>query len=170
MLAVSGTPSAEVRPVLVRLGRGTAGQAAMTSKSTYASGITASVVQKSRAEIEHILQRFGATHFLSGSSPTDAVVSFQIGGRAIKITLHMPDPNSDEFNYQKSLAIRERWRALALVIKAKLAAIEAGITTVEEEFLAFTMLPDKRTVGQWLLPQMQVLLTSGRMPPLLSAG
>jgi hypothetical protein len=42
---------------------------------------------------------------------------------------------------------RQRWRALALVIKAKLEAVTSGISTFEAEFLANTMLPDGRTVG-----------------------
>lgn len=33
-------------------------------------------------------------------------------------------------------ACRQAWRALALVIKAKLEAVDAGIVTFEEEFMA----------------------------------
>jgi hypothetical protein len=51
-------------------------------------------------------------------------------------------------------ACRQRWRALALVIKAKLEAIETGIASFEDEFLAYTMLPSGETVGAWLAPQM----------------
>ena len=34
-----------------------------------------------------------------------------------------------------------------LVIKAKLEAVEAGVTTFEQEFLANMVLPDKTTVS-----------------------
>jgi hypothetical protein len=37
-------------------------------------------------------------------------------------------------------AVRQRWRALVLVIKAKLEAVESGITSFEDEFLAHTVL------------------------------
>jgi hypothetical protein len=60
-----------------------------------------------------------------------------------------------------------RWRALFLVIKAKLEAIDVGILTIEEAFLADTVLPDRHTVAEVMLPQIEGAYTSGTMPPLL---
>ena len=37
---------------------------------------------------------------------------------------------------------RQRWRALLLIIRAKLEAVASGITTLENEFLANIVLPD----------------------------
>lgn len=48
---------------------------------------------------------------------------------------------------------RQRWRALALVIKAKLEAVGTGIVTFEEEFLAHIVLPSGRTVTQDVTPR-----------------
>jgi len=62
---------------------------------------------------------------------------------------------------------RQRWRALALVIKAKLEAIDSGISTFEEEFMAHIMLPDGVTVGEKLVPGLTVLKETGDMPKLL---
>ena len=67
-------------------------------------------------------------------------------------------------------ACRQRWRALPLIIKAKLEAVESGITTLESEFLANIVLPDGGTVGQWLTPQVAEAYATGRMPPMLGAG
>jgi hypothetical protein len=64
-------------------------------------------------------------------------------------------------------ALRQRWRAMALIIKAKLEAVEAGIRTLEMEFLADTLLPDGRTVGQWSAPQIERSYQTGQMPPAL---
>jgi hypothetical protein len=64
-------------------------------------------------------------------------------------------------------AVRARWRALLLIIKAKLEAIAGGISTLEREFLADVVMPDSQTVGQWLAPQLEAAYQSGRMPPLL---
>jgi hypothetical protein len=64
-------------------------------------------------------------------------------------------------------ACRQRWRALALVVKAKLEAVECGISTFEEEFLAWMMLPDGSTVGDRMLPQLETAYRTGQMPPLL---
>jgi hypothetical protein len=65
---------------------------------------------------------------------------------------------------------RQKWRALVLVIKAKLEAVEAGIVTFEEEFLAHIMLPDGRTVGEWTRPQLEAVYSDGSMPALLPGG
>lgn len=64
-------------------------------------------------------------------------------------------------------ACRQKWRALNLAILAKLEAVESGITTFEEEFLAHLVLPNGRTVGQWAVPSVTKALTDGKMPPLL---
>ena len=50
-------------------------------------------------------------------------------------------------------ACRQRCRALLLIIRAKLEAVESGITTLESEFLANIVLTDGGAVGQWLAPQ-----------------
>lgn len=43
--------------------------------------------------------------------------------------------------------VRRRWRALLLCIKGKLEAVESGITTFEEEFLAHLVLPTPAPTG-----------------------
>lgn len=53
------------------------------------------------------------------------------------------------------------------MIKAKLEAVDAGISTVEEEFLAHVMTPDGSTVHEWLAPQLEHAYASGQMPALM---
>jgi hypothetical protein len=48
---------------------------------------------------------------------------------------------------QSSLGALTR-RALALVVTAKLGAVQAQITTLEDDFLAHTVVPDGSAVGQ----------------------
>ena len=67
-------------------------------------------------------------------------------------------------------AERQAWRALVLVIRAKLEAVEAGITTIEQEFLADMVLPGDVTVSEALLPRLDEALNTGRMPGLLPGG
>lgn len=134
---------------------------------------------KSRDEIERTLRRYGAEAFGYISEAKAAVVMFRMAGRHIKFVLPLPDPAAREFTHTPSKAqartadaaeaaweqaCRQRWRALALVIKAKLEAVEAGITTVEDEFLAHTVLPDGSTVGEWAKPQIALTYQSGDMP------
>lgn len=137
---------------------------------------------RSRAEIERTLRRYNASGFMYGWEGDQAAIAFQMEGRRIRFVLTLPDRNADEFLYtpgrgyartkeQATIAweqaCRQRWRALALVVKAKLEAIEAGITTFEEEFLAHIVLPGGPTVGAWMLPQVAHAYETGRMPPLL---
>lgn len=140
---------------------------------------------KSRAEIERTLARYGASSFMYGWDQTRAVIAFEMNGRRLKFILPMPERDSREFthtpakNQRRSAAaaeaaydqaVRQRWRALALVIKAKLEAVEAGIAEFEEEFLAHIVLPNGRTVGDFMVPQIAAVYETGQMPPLLTGG
>lgn len=138
---------------------------------------------RSRAEIEATLKRYGATSFMYASEQTTAMIGFRISDRMVKFVLPMPDPKSREFTHHSrgqrtpdaalkawEQAGRQRWRALALVIKAKLEAVAAGITTIEDEFLAHTVLPDGSTVGQFMQPQLAIAYEQGSMPTTLLLG
>ncbi len=137
---------------------------------------------KSRAEIERTLERYGADAFLYGWEGARAIIRFRMHDRQIAFALDMPDRNDDEFwqtpsgrkrrdeaaAYQAwEQACRQRWRALALVVKAKLEAVESGISSFQEEFLAWTVLPNGETAGAFMLPQVAIAYESGKMPPLL---
>lgn len=139
---------------------------------------------RSRAEIEKTLSRYGATGFLYGWHEEAAVVGFQMQGRQVKFMLPLPNRDSDEIRLTPTgkrrtqsqiepayeQAVRQKWRALALVIKAKLEAVESGITCFEDEFLAHLVLPDGQTVGKWMQPQIEAAYENGKMPPLLPYG
>jgi len=140
-------------------------------------------VENSRAEIERTLRRYKADAFAYATEPAKAMIGFRIGGRQVRFMLQMPDPNSREFTQHSrgrrepaaaeklwEQACRQKWRALALVIKAKLEAVSAGITTIEDEFLAHTVLPDGSTVGAWMQPQVDEAYRVGSMPQLLIGG
>jgi hypothetical protein len=148
---------------------------------TYASNTTVNS-DKSRAEIEQTLRRYGAESFAYMSSRDRAVIVFEAHNRRIKFELALPDPKDPKFRCTPSRrqvrspdqaaqaweqACRQRWRALALVVKAKLEAVEAGITTFEEEFLAHIVLPGGDTVGSRALPAIDSAYTSGHFVPLL---
>lgn len=137
--------------------------------------------ERSRAEIEKTLSRYGASGFMYGWQQETAVVAFEMEGRRIRFDLPMPDRRDPEFTETPTgrerspaqaeaaydQAVRQRWRALALVIKAKLEAVESGITEFEEEFLAHIVLPGGETVGRWMLPQVAQAYETGKMPRLL---
>jgi hypothetical protein len=62
---------------------------------------------------------------------------------------------------------RARWRQLYLLVKAKIEAVSIGLSTVEREFLADVYLPDGRTVGEALAPQLAEAYANGTFPRLL---
>jgi hypothetical protein len=141
--------------------------------------------ERSRGEIERTLQRYGADRFAYSSSRTEAMVGFTCDGLMVRFVLPMPDPASRKFTHTEARgmkrspaqaheaweqACRQKWRALSLVVKAKLEAVESGITTFENEFLAHIVLPDGQTVGQQALPRVREAYASGRTPPLLTFG
>jgi len=139
--------------------------------SRYAEN-TSVAAEKSRMEIESTLRRYGADEFAYMTNKTQATVAFIAEGRRVKFVLAMPDPTSREFTHTPERrnarspqqaeaaweqATRQRWRALALVIKAKLEAVEAGITEFQDEFLAHIMLPDGSTVGERMVAHLDEL-------------
>lgn len=143
----------------------------------YASDTSVSV-EKSRMEIERTLTRYGADAFAYFAEADRAMIAFRIEEvRQIKFVLTLPPKGLPEFTHHSrgmrtpdaaqaawEQACRQRWRALALVIKAKLEAVAAGITTIEDEFLAHTVLPDGSTVGEWAKPQLAEAYRIGAMP------
>jgi hypothetical protein len=148
---------------------------------TYASR-TEVTSDKTRAEIERTLIRYGASEFAYAWSANEARIAFAIADRRILFRLPMPDRNSKAFTHtpgkglrrapeaaerEYEQAVRQRWRALLLIIKAKLEAVEAGIVTLESEFLAHIMLPDGSTVGEHVSPRIALAYESGRVPELL---
>lgn len=137
---------------------------------------------KSRMEIEETLMRYGAGQFAYGTGPDGAMIGFTMNDRQIVFKLPMPSKDEKRFwmtpaqrrkrtpvqayaEWEK--ACRQAWRALALVIKAKLEAVESGITEFENEFLANIQMADGQVFGDWARPQIAQMYDQGSMPPLL---
>ena len=151
--------------------------------SKYASKTTVSV-EKSVAEIQRTLTRWGADGFGYFTQGDKAMVQFSKNDKVIKFILLMPDRKSDEialthYGYDRSAAAaekaweqacRQRWRALALIVKAKLEAVDSGIVTFESEFMAHIQLADGRTVGDIVLPEIDKAYSLGKAPKKLLLG
>ncbi len=142
--------------------------------------------ENSRAEIERTVRRYGATGYgyVWDDSGTRAMIEFRIADRRVRFILTMPalhdpefteTPHGRERSTESALkaweqACRQRWRALALMIKAKLEGVESGIVTLEEEFLAHLVCSDGKTVGETVIPQYIEQIESGGPVPLLLSG
>ncbi len=153
----------------------------MSQQKKFAEGTRVSVA-RSRDEIERNLKRHGATGFLYGDQGDRAAIAFEIKGRRYRMDLAYPSPstfNPGTNQYTARISHAERvasayerekqrlWRALALLVKAKLEAVASGISTIEEEMFAHTVMPNNQTVGEWLEPQLEEVYRSGKMPPLI---
>jgi hypothetical protein len=115
---------------------------------------------QSRNEIEALLKRYGADQTLFGTMTGAALIGFRIKGLQIKIKLRLP--TTDDAKAQREA--RRLWRALVLVLKAKLEAVASGIAVLEDEFMAYTVMPDGTTLGDWARPQIASMYKSGKMP------
>ena len=133
----------------------------------------------SRLEIEKMLIRYGADNFAYAMTSGKALIGFTMYERQIKFVL--PLPAKEEFKLTPTgrkrtensqyeaweQACRQRWRALNLVIKAKLEAVECGISVFEDEFMANIVLPGGQTVGDFMKPQIEQAYISGSVPQML---
>jgi hypothetical protein len=147
----------------------------------YAEGTEVSV-ERSKAEIETLVTKYGANSFASAWQGNRAAISFDMKGKRLRFELSLPE----ERQFRTSSAgrsrtaaqtqsahkaeIRRLWRALLLVIKSKLESVESEIETFEEAFLANIVLPGNgQRFGAWAVPELEKSYRTNEMPPLLPA-
>jgi hypothetical protein len=142
-------------------------------------------ISRTRVEIEELVQRYGAAQYMSAFDANTAFVGFTMADRQVRFSFKLPNRGDkahttyrDGHGYERfrsdeaalkhwEQACRSRWRALLLVIKAKLEAVEVGISTFEHEFLANIVMPDGKLVGELVQPRIAHAYETGDMPPLL---
>lgn len=137
---------------------------------------------RSRAEIEKTLVKYGATGFVTGWAGNRALLEFIASGRRVRFTIPMPDPEDPDFTMTpitnqrrtkaqaKALhdtAVKRVWRVFLLLIKAKLDAVESGVESFDEAFLAHLVLPNGATVGETVGPGVAQAYATGQVPALL---
>lgn len=138
-------------------------------------------VSQSEIQIKALLRKHGATTILIGDSPDMIAVQFAMHDRHIRFVIPIPSLEDDEIKFTDSgkvrdqtarqtrlkQVMRQRYRLLFLVVKAKLEAVASGVIAFEDEFLAHTIMSDGKTVGEWAKPQIARMYETGDMPPLL---
>lgn len=117
-------------------------------------------INKIRSRIERALQKHGAGDFAYQSKPLEASVLFSLNGQQIRYTIGLPRVEEFEKTPKgkprpEELVLRvyygsvcAKWRALELLIKAKLIAITDKVVFAESEFLAATVTKSGATVGE----------------------
>lgn len=143
-------------------------------------------VERSKMEIEKILKRYGATSFGSGWKQDFAIITFEMANRRMRFRLPMPKSNERRFwqireNAHSDVAahvaqnrweqaVRQKWRALFLIIKAKLEGVESEVECFEDAWMSHIVMPNGRTVGENIIPQIEQAYLNNEMPPLLGSG
>jgi hypothetical protein len=136
--------------------------------------------EKSQNDIRDTLRRYGAKKFGVMEEDDKAHVMFEYNNLMIQITITLP--KREEFNKtdtgrerKNSLAneaynqaVRQRWRSLLLAIKAKLEAVECNISTIEQEFMAFVIMPDGKNLSEHIIPKLKDMSATGKMPKMLA--
>lgn len=123
--------------------------------------------EKTQSEITSTLMKYKATDYMTGWAAGAALVAFRLKNRFIRITVRMPEKEEKRFKGARKperaweQAVRQRWRALLLILKAKLEAVASGVATLEEEFMAYIVVPGGKTVGEEIIPQLDKLPASG---------
>lgn len=152
----------------------------MADVRRYAEGTQVSA-ERSRAELEELLRKHGASEFAVYTSAERTVFMCRLKGTMVRHQVEYPKAGSftvTRVPHGKSKADmqakakakaqeaewRRRWRALVLVCKAKLEIIESGGSTFEREFLADMLLADGQTVAQALVPMLQEMYETGQPP------
>ena len=149
----------------------------MASRRKFADR-TSVAVEKSKAQIEALVMRLGAQEYATHNAPDLQAIGFRINNLRVRFDLPIV-PVKDYKRYKHGnhyrdrterqawdawdQELRRRWRALLLVIKAKIEAIDTGITSFEQEFLPFIVLAGGKTIAETVIPQLEDR-TKGNIP------
>ena len=149
-------------------------------------------VTKTVEEIDRLLASKGARSFATGSDREagTAYVACRVNDRALLFRLQLPMPSDFAMKPSRATwrpptprkraevdklferACRSRWRALLLAIKSKFVAIESGVETFDEAFLAALMVRDESGVSRRMgdLAVRLIEASQAKGPPALPAG
>ena len=142
---------------------------------------TETSVDSTKSQISRVLNRYGATTTSINETQEFALIAAKIHGIQIRIKLDLPLPNDPEITMtpakryrskparkkEYERAIKSTWRAIYMIIHSRLEEVERGITTAQQAFMPWIMLPDNSTVEDHVIPTINTAYETGRVPPLL---
>lgn len=153
----------------------------MTAKYAATTDVPTS---RSLDELAALVDKHGAADFAFGKSKTPGgratyYVQFTMQRLRVRMSVMTSDPNDFKFDSRgyvrtdsaraKDVAQDERstLRALLLVLKAKLVAVDQGVALFEDEFLAYIVTPGGETIGQKMAGHIDDISHRGaELPPL----
>ena len=138
------------------------------TKARYAEG-TEVPIERSKEELQRLLTKHGASQrgVMEDDAIGRALVMFTLEARQYRMDVPLPSPKEHPDPRQREQRTKERWRAIVLMVKAKLELCALGVSTIEREFLADLVLPDGQRVHTALMKGIRKAYETGEMPPLL---
>lgn len=131
-------------------------------------------VERSQAEIEKMLRSHGAEKFMRGEDGNREVIACWLNRRQVMFELPLPDPAKFKSQERQAKRRRAQWRALLLCIKAKFVAVESGVESFEDAFLAQIVVPTANgraeRVGRVAAAQIALAYEKGAVPNFGFAG
>lgn len=125
-------------------------------------------VSRSQDEIKRTLERYGVSSFGMAHHEGTHIIQFILEGNTVRMTVTKPDRlDGWESDAAYDRRWRQAWRILLLQIKAKLEAIDAGLSNVQREFMPDLVLPDGRTVADLIQPELEAAFENGAVPVFL---
>lgn len=149
----------------------------------YAEGTKVDIAT-SKADIERLVTKHGASGFMTAWEDNDkgighSLVMFRLRGRMLKYVVEKPDPSKIRSTRGRKPKTpkaeaehRRRWRALFLIIRAKLEMVMMSDDpgAFDREFMANILLPNNQTVGDAIVPKIIEAYETGNLPKLLPSG
>ena len=135
-----------------------------------------------RKEIKRLLTKYHATAFAFSHDDEfgfDAL-QFKLDKQTYRLTIRHPKLTDDEIALDKlgrwipqnrrparrDQIIRQRWRQLKFYVHAALDAKESGLLTLDEAFFAYLVIPDGRTMREWMQDSVAEIERTGAPPAL----
>ena len=141
----------------------------MSPSQAYAQR-TQVTVDRSRAEVENLLKRFGAEGFAYAWEGGQETIGFVYAGKRVRLSIPLPKRESYRSEEAWAKERRRRFRVLVLAVKSLLVAVEDGLVGFEEAFLSWFVTPSGQTVGDLVVPQLEAAARRGELPPLMLPG
>lgn len=138
--------------------------------------------ERSRAELQFLLEKFGADQFGYAIDRTvnaaKIMFRYKVANFVFRLPLANPEDKRIKFtpggklrqdNQARQQLIAEenkrRWRSLCLAVKAMLVGVEDGIFNFAEVFMPYIVWGDGRTTAETLLPSIEDCIAhTGRLP------
>lgn len=120
-------------------------------------------VTQSRTDIERLLEKHKARQYGTAVDyeARTARVPFRLHDRIVRFVIGLPDPARLR-GERLQQAERQRWRALLLVLKAKLESVENNIESFDHAFLSQIVMPNDRTVAEIVTPAIAEAYRTGK--------